>query len=206
MEGVRSPGNRGWISGKSPLQSPRGGSTSGSSEYSRLALLPSTVRPGGLYLSRLILIEHVLWYLRNCRAVRPRQAKTGSSAGRAITRAVHEGALPEGNQPRQKYWPLVQHSLLLPPLPSLGWTSPLLLPLPRPHLFPLHWLDFRYEHKEEAPLWGPACGHSPRLDWSLSDRREPRSPLSRAHHLLPLPFSVLTGFLQEALTVICRQL
>lgn len=78
----------------------------------QISLLPSTVRPGGLYLSRLILIEHVLWYLREHRAVRPRQAKTGSERGAGPLPAPStRGCAPVGNQPRQKYWPLVQHSL-----------------------------------------------------------------------------------------------
>lgn len=121
----------------------------------QISLLPSTVRPGGLYLSRLILIEHVLWYLREHRAVRPRQARTGSSAGPGhYPRRPRGGALLSEISPGRSIGPLSStHSLSPPLLPSLGWTSPLLLPLPA-HLFPLHWLDFRCEHKEELHSGG----------------------------------------------------
>lgn len=122
--------------------------------------------------------------------------------GRVITRAGHQGARSRRESPRQKHWPLDQHSLPFTPFAAVFWMdlSPA-APSPGPPV-PLHWLDFRCEPKEELHSGGQPVVRVPGWTGSLSDRREPSSPLEQGpsppplHH--PLPFAVLTGFLQAA--------
>ena len=145
--------------------------------------LPSTVRSGGLYLSPPIVIALVLWYLRAPGAVRPRQTRAGP--GHYPSRPPG-GALQSGISPGRGIGPSSStHSLLPPLLLSFGWTFPLLLPLPA-HLFPLHWLDFRCEPKEELHSGGQPVVRAPGWTGSLSDRREPRSPIEQGPSPPPL--------------------
>lgn len=153
----------------------------------QINLLPSTVRSGGLYLSPSIVITHVLWYLRAHRAVRPRQTRTGPSAGPGhYPSRPPGGALLSGISPGRSIGPC---PALTPFYPLccclLGWTFPLRLPLPA-HLLPLHWLDFRCEPKEELHSGGQPVVRVPGWTGSLSDRREPRSPLERGPSPPPL--------------------
>lgn len=91
----------------------------------QINLLPSTVRSGGLYLSPSIVVTHVLWYLRAHRGSQTQTDQDGAECGAgSLPEPATRGRAPVGNQPRQKHWPLVQHSLPFTRFAAVFWDGP----------------------------------------------------------------------------------